>query len=317
MHLRLKTFGAVGLALSSVFLSAGAVLGGSPNFPERIALPDGWAPEGITAGRGTTVYVGSIATGRVLQADVRTGKSSILVGSAAGPAVGTEYERGRNRLWVAGGPSGQVRVYDATTGDLLQTYTFSPTGFLNDLVVTRDAVYVTDSFLQQLDVIPLGAGGSLPSPSDTQVLPLSGDISFQANQFNANGIVASRGWLIVCQSVTGQLFRVDPSTGHADEIDLGGANATSCDGLELRGSKLYAVENFLNRVGVFRLGAGLLTARLVGTISSANLDDPAASLDVPATAAFQAGRLWLANARFEVAPTPTTPYWLTGLPSKP
>ena len=58
---------------------------------------------------------------------------------------GTEYEADANRLWIAGGPTGQVKVLDASTGALLQTYTFSPAGFLNDLVVTDDAVYVTDS----------------------------------------------------------------------------------------------------------------------------------------------------------------------------
>jgi hypothetical protein len=34
--------------------------------PERIALPDGFRPEGIAAGMGPSVYVGSIPTGRVL-----------------------------------------------------------------------------------------------------------------------------------------------------------------------------------------------------------------------------------------------------------
>ncbi|HEY3073052.1 MAG TPA: hypothetical protein VGJ46_09555 [Candidatus Limnocylindrales bacterium] len=310
MPFRLKSFAALCLAIAALALSAGAAFGASPNFPGQIPLPDGWAPEGITAGRGTTVFVGSLASGGILEADVRTGQSRILVNSASGPAVGTEYEQRANRLWVAGGPSGEVRVYDASTGDLLQTYTFSPAGFLNDLVVTRGAVYVTDSFFQQLDVIPLGAAGTLPDPADTQILPLTGDIHFQANQFNANGIVSSRGWLIVCQSVTGQLFRVDPSTGEALDIDLGGANATACDGLEVRGSTLYAVGNVLNRVAVFRLGAGLASAALLGTITSPGLD-------VPTTVAFQAGRLWLANARFEVPPTPTTPYWLTRLPARP
>ena len=73
-----------------------------------------------------------------------------------GAATGVEYEARANRLWVAGGPTGTVRVYDASSGDLLRQYTFSPAGFLNDLVVTRDAVYVTDSFNAWLDVIPLG-----------------------------------------------------------------------------------------------------------------------------------------------------------------
>ena len=34
-------------------------------FPETIPLPNGWQPEGIAIGRGTTFYVGSIPTGAV------------------------------------------------------------------------------------------------------------------------------------------------------------------------------------------------------------------------------------------------------------
>jgi sugar lactone lactonase YvrE len=281
------------------------------SFPGRIDLPDGWAPEGITAGRGTTVFVGSLVDGAIWKGNVRTGRGRVLVPGVAGNvAVGVEYEARANRLWVAGGPTGAVRVYDATSGKLLQTYTFSPVGFLNDLVVTRGAVFVTDSNIQQLDVIPLGRRGWLPGPTATRTLPLTGDISFVAGQFNANGIVASGGWLIVVNSFTGQLFRVNPRTGRAKEIDLGGASVSFGDGLELHGRTLYVVRNQLNEVDVFRLGRRLAAARLRGTITSADLD-------VPTTIAFQAGRLWTVNARFNTPVTPTTPYWITRLPAHP
>ncbi len=280
-------------------------------FPPTIDLPNGWAPEGITAGRGTTVFVGSLVDGAIWKGNVRTGRGRVLVpGSPGNVAVGVEYERGANRLWVAGGPTGAVRVYNATSGRLLRTYTFSPVGFLNDLVVTRDAVYVTDSGIQQLDVIPLGRHGRLPAPTATRTLPLGGDISFVAGQFNANGIVAARGWLIVVNSFTGELFRVSPRTGVAKRIDLGGASVTFGDGLELHGRTLYVVRNQLNEVAVLKLGARLATARLRGTITSPDLD-------IPTTVAFQAGRLWAVNARFSTPVTPTTPYWITRLPARP
>ena len=135
----------LGLALALAVAAAPAAA--APPFPERIDLPNGFRPEGITAGRGTTVYVGSLANGAIWQGDVRTGEGSLLVPDASGPAAGTEFEEQANRLWVAGAASGEVRVYDATTGELLATYRFEagPAGmFLHDLVVTRDAVYVTD-----------------------------------------------------------------------------------------------------------------------------------------------------------------------------
>lgn len=296
------------LAIGAVAAPVGAHDG--QNFPARIDLPNGWAPEGITAGRGTTVFVGSLAGGGIWKGNVRTGRGDTLVGPTGAVAVGVEYEARRNRLWVAGGPTGEVRVYNATSGRLLETYSFDPVVFLNDLVVTRDAVYVTDSGIQQLNVIPLGRRGSLPDPSDVDTLPLSGDIAFVPMQFNANGIVAKNGWLIVVQSNTGKLFRVNPRTGVAREIDLGGQSVSFGDGLELNGRTLYVVRNQLATVSVFRLGAGLRSARWIGDMTSP-------SLDVPTTAAFQAGRLWAVNARFGTPVTPDTEYWITRLPARP
>lgn len=288
----------------------------SAQFPARINLPNGWAPEGITAGRGTTVFVGSLATGAVWKGNVRTGLGQVLVPGVTGNvAVGVEYEARRNRLWVAGGPTGKVRVYNASTGTLLQTYSF--TGgvdgiFLNDLVVTRNAVYVTDSKTKQLDVIPLGRHGGLPAPSGVRTLALSGDIAWVTgpNEFNANGIVARNGWLILVQSNTGRLFRVNRATGVTRAIDLGGTSVGFGDGLELHGSTLYVVRNQLNTVAVYRLGARLRSARFLGNL-------PSAGLAIPTTAAFQSGMLWAVNARFGTAVTPATEYWITRLPARP
>ncbi len=232
-------------------------------FPTRIQLPSGWMPEGITAGAGTTIYVGSLAGGGVWRGDVRTASGIVFVPAWGGAATGVEYEATANRLWVAGGPTGTVRVYDATTGELLRAYTFAPAGFLNDLVVTDAAVYVTDSNNAWLDVIPLGPNGELPATDAVTTLPLIG-ITFEPGQFNANGIVATRGWLLVVDSFTGGLFRVDPATGIATEVSTGGTSVTNGDGLELRGSTLYVVRNADQLVEVFRLGPGLTTANAAG-----------------------------------------------------
>ena len=86
-------------------------------FPEKIALPDGFAPEGIEIARGNTFYVGSVQTGAIFTGDVRTGKGRILVqGAAPGTngATGIEYDRGQ--LWVSGAGFGTASVYDSKTG---------------------------------------------------------------------------------------------------------------------------------------------------------------------------------------------------------
>jgi hypothetical protein len=275
-------------------------------FPDTIDLANGWQPEGIASGRGLTAYVGSLADGGIARVDLRTGdRDDEFVESATGPAVGLEYEAGADRLWVAGGPSGEVRVYDASTGALLQTYSFTA-GFVNDLVVTHDAVYATDSMIQQLLVVPLGAGGSLPEPGAAFSLPITGDFVYEAG-FNANGIEAFRGSLLVPQSNTGELFAVDPATGRSTLL-LPEHSIDAADGILLVGNRLYVVQNALNTVTVWQFRGDSLTQ--VGSLGGA---DSGLDLDVPTTIAFAGGSLWAVNARFGVT-DPAAAYWITRIP---
>jgi hypothetical protein len=115
--------------------------------------------------------------------------------------------------------------------------------------------------------------------------------------------------LIVAQSNTGQLFRVDPATGSAEKINLGNVALSSVDGLELQGRTLYAVRNS-NVVTVVRLDSQLAAGTVLGDIT-----DP--GLDVPTTATVAAGRLWAVNARFGTPPSPAKDYWITQLPLRP
>ena len=188
------------------------------NFPDQIDLPNGFFPEGIESGRGTSFFVGSLIDGAILRGDLRTGSSAVLAPGATGRAsLGIAYEAARNRLWVAGGGPGfnagvgDVRVYDASSGELLATFLPpGPVGALNDVAITHDAVYVTDSFNAQLVKIPLPADGSLPPTNSATLLPVTGDFVQTPGVANLNGIVAKSGVLIVAQSSTGKLFRVDP-----------------------------------------------------------------------------------------------------------
>lgn len=279
------------------------------SFADQIDLPGGFAPEGITSD-GTTLYVGSLVDGAIWRGDLTSGSGSVFIDGVAGQvAVGIDFEEGADRLWVAGGNTSQVRVYDTTTGELLETYSFT-SGFLNDVVATDDAVYVTDSNIQQLIVIPLGANGELPDPADATTMPLTGDIAYTAG-FNANGITEARGWLLVVQSNTGLVFRVDPATGEATQIQLSGPSGeylvTAGDGIEVRGNRLYVIRNQLNLVAVFKLDGPLASGILVDELTSGGFS-------VPTTGTFAAGDLWAVNARFGVPVTGDTPYWITRVP---
>ncbi|GAB4583055.1 hypothetical protein [Nocardia sp. IFM 10818] len=151
--------------------------------------------------------------------------------------------------------------------------------------------------------LPLGREGGLP-PADAVVrVPLTGDIAYVPEMFNANGIARTPGGtgLIIVQSVTGRLFRVDPATGRTQAIDLAGEAVPHGDGLLLSGSTLFVVQNRLNAITVISLD----DAGTAGTVRSRITD---ASFDIPTTVAQYAGRLYVPNARFGIEPEPTTPY---------
>lgn len=277
----------------------------APGFPETIDLPNGFEPEGIANGRGKQLFVGSIPTGAVYATDARTGEGEVRVAGREGrSAIGIEVDR-RNRIFVAGGMTGQVYVYDAESGSDLAAYRVAPPGaetFVNDVVVTRRAAYFTDSLRQQLYVLPLGRGGRLPREDRVRTLPLTGDISYTEG-FNANGIeTAPRGRdLIIVQSNTGKLFRVDRRSGVTREVDLGGSDVTNGDGLLRRGRTLLVVQNRDNRIAAVRLDRRARSGRVARLIRDRDFD-------VPTTLAEVAGRLYTVNARFGTAPGPEVEY---------
>ena len=282
------------------------------DLPARIDLPDGWQPEGIESW-GKWLYSGSLANGAIWRANAKTGEGKVLIQGESGKvAVGLHLDQW-GRLWVAGGGTGEVRVYKARTGELLQTYTFptDPAVFFNDLDISRNRVVVTDSFNARVAVIPLRKHGRLPDPSKAFFLPLKGDFQLQTG-FNLNGIAAKRGWLVTVQSGTGFLFRLNPKTGDTTRIDTGGYLVTNGDGLDFRGRTLYAVRNVDNTVAVLRVSRNLKHARLKGEIQR---DPP--TLDVPTTATTTLGALWVVNARFSTPPGPDVDYWITRLPLTP
>jgi sugar lactone lactonase YvrE len=290
------------VAIAAFALAAPGALAKAP-FPTTIPLPDGWQPEGIAVGEGTTFYVGSIPTGAVYRGNLRTGSGSVLVQGMAGrAATGLKFDRGR--LFVSGATTGKAFVYDANTGGLIREYQLAMGGgatFVNDVVVTKDAAYFTDSNRAVIYKLPL-AGDGTPAPA-AQPVPLSGDFQLGTG-FNLNGIVASPDGktLLSVQTSTGRLFRIDPSSGVTQTVDLGGATLMNGDGLLLQGKTLYVVQNFSNRIAVVRLAPDLGSGTLTGAITSSP------SFDIPTTVALFGSRLYAVNARFSTPPTPTTTY---------
>ncbi len=119
---------------------------GAADRPDTISLMTGSSPEGISAGPGTTFFAGARANGAIYVGDVRERTVRQLVPGRAGEvAVGLLYDAATQRIWVAGGSTGDITAYDSRTGAQLFTVNSGAGRFLNDVAITRDAVYVTDS----------------------------------------------------------------------------------------------------------------------------------------------------------------------------
>ncbi|MGI5524243.1 SMP-30/gluconolactonase/LRE family protein [Micromonospora sp. CA-259024] len=278
-------------------------------FPARIALPDGFTPEGLTIGHGTTVYVGSILDGAVWRGDLRTGRGSVLIpGNPGTDKAGLKLDQ-QGRLWTADFSGGGASVYDAGTGAKLAHYQFTdePGSFVNDLVITKRAVYFTDSARQVLYVVPLGPGGRLPAPTAFRVLQLTGPAA--TPDVYHNGIVAlPDGDLLVAQMLPGRLVRIDPRTGGSRYVDLGGYSVERADGLVLSGRTLYVIRNLTSVIAVVRMNAGYTAGVVQREITGPQLR-------VPATGDLFGSALYVVNGRFDVESTPSTDYDIVRVPA--
>ena len=212
----------IGAAMTAALLLPVAA---SAQAPDRIDLPAGWQGEGITTD-GSNLYAGSLADGAIWKGDPTSGVGDVLVPGAEGAiSVGLDIEAGAGRLWAAGGPTGEVRAYDSESGELLETYPFEA-GFLNDVAVGSDAVYITDSFVPQVLVVPLAEDGGLAAPDEAFAVPISGELEY-GEGFNLNGVVATDAGLVSVHSPTGVLYRIDPESGEATAVDSGDTDLTS------------------------------------------------------------------------------------------
>jgi sugar lactone lactonase YvrE len=297
----LRAFTLVGALVTASATLVAASPGASKPFPQVIQLPQGFQPEGIEVGKGTTFYVGSRVTGAIYRGNLRTGAGAILIPGGSGrTATGIELDP-QNRLWVAGAGTGDAYVFSTKTGSLIRTYDFASSDtFVNDVVVTPKAAYFTDSRKALLFKVPIGPGGALGDFTTVTI----GSPFVLGSGFNLNGIDATPNGetLIAVQSNNGKLFRINATSGAVREIALaGGESVPNGDGILLTGKRLYVVQNTDNRVAVIALAANLASGRIVRRLS-----DP--DFRVPTTIDDHGRRLYAVNAKFGVANPGTAAY---------
>ena len=292
-----RALGALAVAALLPALATGPATSAEPaaagkRFPTHLDLPEGFAPEGIAIGRGAFAYLGSRETGDILRLNLRSGNTVTISDLPEDtPSLGMKVDR-YERLWVAGGSGGDGRVVDSVTGEVLASYDFAsdPT-FVNDVVLAGGSAWFTDSNQAQLYRVPVTR--RLFGQGAVETLPLSGEWEQVDGELNANGISTTPDGsaLLVVNSTTGDLYRVDPRTGEATVVDIGRVNLAAGDGMLREGDLLYVVRNRLDKIVVLRMAPSGTTANKVKAIRS---DD----FDVPTTMARFRRRLYLPDARF-------------------
>lgn len=219
--------------------------------------------------------------------------------------------RGWQPEGIAAGPNGLLYVGSIATGSILSLdpetgestrlggkrfKTFALDGsFLNDLERLGDNFYVTDSLKPVIYRVARDLSGF-------KRIRLKG--FEQGEGFGLNGIENVQRKLVAVHSTTGALWRIDPTTGKAKEIELGGKPLTNGDGLLLHGSTLFTVRNRLNRVAFTAFDENFEMAKTTSQLKSDEFD-------VPTTIARIGGRLFVVNARFDTPDPANAEYWVT------
>jgi sugar lactone lactonase YvrE len=307
----------VGLIVALFVLMAfSASRGGADTPPDTYLLPDDARyPEGIAAdNKSGTFYVSSFADGSIYRGDVRKEDvKRFLAGGQDGrmQAIGlTLAEEGR--LYVAGGGTGKVFIYETSSNnpDLIRSFsTQGASGFLNDVTVNPRSgdTYITDSFVPILWRVPADAvTDDSPEGQLDPWLDLSRTAIQYKEGFNLNGIVATPDgrYLLTVQSNTGNLYRIDTQTEQVTPVELGGAKLTNGDGLVLTDNTLYVIRN-----------QGVITKiTLDKNFKSGDVAEEDTSVpfpeDFPTTGALVGGRLLVVNSQFNTEGGPvggTTP----------
>ena len=295
---RSRTAGALGVVLVLLVSVVASLPASASTAPTTIVLPGATSAEGIAAGRGSTFYAGDIFTGDIFRGDVRRGTAEPFIDAPAGrQAAGMWADVSRDLLFVAGGFTGQAYVYDLSTGAPLASYQLGGAGpsLINDVAVTRDGAWFTDTVQPRLYFVPVGPRGQLGAFT---TLALSGPAADSADQFNLNGIRATPdgSTLIVAHTGNAALYTVDPDTGASQTI--AGVSVPNVDGILFEAGRLWAVQNFINQVSRIRLSPDLTSGVVEEVIT-----DP--RFQVPATAARFGDRLAVLNAKFDTGFPPT------------
>jgi hypothetical protein len=286
------------LSILGVVLHTGSAAAESQR-DEGYDLPDsGVFLEGIGVDQKRGVFYVSATNrdGTIYRGELGQQQLEVWVGPRTGDNGRAIDVDDAGRVYVAGGPSAEVRVFDASGALLAELPTGETGSFLNDVWVGSDgAAYVTDSSLPRIWRVEQRGGEWVIE----LWLDVSDTITYTSSltDFDLGGIVGTPNgrYLLTTQGTTGQLWRIDVATKAIVEVEVEGSPLVNADGIVLRGHYLYVVQNFSRQITKLRLS---------GDWSSAVVRDV---LPTPAdrtftTAKIARGQLLVVDSKFGFPP---------------
>ena len=265
-------------------------------------------PEGVSYDPTTgNFYVGATADGTLFVGNVN-GPDEMTVFSEAGldgrtTAVGTKIDS-EGRLWVAGGRTGQIFVYDTADASLIASFTAPDAGFINDMAITDDGVYFTDSWTPILWRVT-----DLAQEEAEPWLDFTGTVINFGNGLNLNGIVATEdgSTLIVVHSDEGELYRIDVASKEASWIDTGTIPLTFGDGMVLIDNTIYVLRNSWWELVEIELSEDYA----FGTGGAVTYSE---FLIYPTTLAYTGNTFLVVNSQFNNEGQPSLPFTIAQIP---
>jgi sugar lactone lactonase YvrE len=262
--------------------------------PSTHGNPEGVAAEPLTG----AFFVGATGDGTIYRGTLGNPTAEVFIPGATGKsAVGLKIARGR--LFVAGGATGDIVVYDLFTRRQVGAFATGTGGFLNDLAVMPSGdVFVTDSFrptLWHVTAAQLRAGRGTP-----EAISVAPEIVYQAGVFNLNGIVPlDNNTLIVVNSNNGALFRIDLARRGRTIQQIAADPVIGGDGMLLDRGRLVVVQGSPAQLTIVDLDRRATRGTIV-----AHITDP--TLRGPSTVARDRDRLLVVNADFATSTAPFT-----------
>lgn len=247
------------------------------------------------------VYVSATnRSGTIYRARIGSPQLSVWVGPRDGDNGRGITVDGDGRVYVAGGPTGEVRVFDRSGTLLAELATGAAGSFLNDVWIGPDgAAYVTDSSLPIVWRVSERHG----SWRIANWLDVSTTVPYTPalTDFDLGGIVSTpdRRYLLLAQGTTGALWRIDLRTKAVRQIRVDGDALVNADGLALRGHELVVVQNFTRRITTLRLAQDW-TAAQVREVIATPTDRTFTTAD------FARGDLLVVDAQFGFPAPPAT-----------